>query len=97
MLSFGGHGDLPRTLRYLCTGVQPDGSVRPPHDYGVAIILLGVADRVVPADQVEPLRQAILAFLHASHVDMVDKPQADARVRRGRASWRRRCRSRRGR
>ena len=25
VLSFGGHGDLPRTLRYLCTGVQPDG------------------------------------------------------------------------
>ena len=25
VMSFGGHGDLPRTLRYLCTGVQPDG------------------------------------------------------------------------
>ena len=48
VMSFGGHGDLPRTLRYLCTGVQPDGVVRPPHDYGIAIILLGVADRVVP-------------------------------------------------
>ena len=76
VMSFGGHGDLPRTLRYLCTGVQPDGAVRPPHDYGVAIILLGVADRVVPDDQAQPLRDAILAFLHASHVDMVDKPRA---------------------
>ena len=76
VMSFGGHGDLPRTLRYLCTGLQPDGSVRPPHDYGVAIILLGVARRVVPAEQVEPLKAAILAFLHASHVDMVDKAQA---------------------
>ena len=28
---------------------QPDGSLRPPHDYGVVIILLGVADRRVPA------------------------------------------------
>ena len=42
VLSFGGHGDLPRTLRYLCTGILPDGRVRPPHDYGVVIILLGV-------------------------------------------------------
>ena len=73
VMSFGGHGDLPRTLRYLCTGVQPDGSTRPPHDYGVAIILLGVADRVVPPEQVAPLREAIVAFLEASHVDMVDK------------------------
>ena len=73
VLSFGGHGDLPRTLRYLCTGVQPDGTVYPPHDYGVAIILLGVADRVVPPAQAEPLRETIRAFLHASHVDMIDK------------------------
>ena len=76
VLSFGGHGDLPRTLRYLCTGILPDGRVRPPHDYGVVIILLGVADRMVPAEQVEPLRQGILAFLNASHLDMVDKPRA---------------------
>lgn len=73
VMSFGGHGDLPRTLRYLCTGVQPDGATRPPHDYGIAIILLGVAERVVPAEQVAPLRTAILAYLEASHVDMVDK------------------------
>ena len=51
VLSFGGHGDLPRTLRYLCTGVQPGRPSRPPHDYGVVIILLGVADRVVPASR----------------------------------------------
>jgi dienelactone hydrolase len=76
VLSFGGHGDLPRTLRYLCTGIQPDDSKRPPHDYGVAIILLGVADRVVPTVQVEPLRTAILEFLHASHLDMYDKAKA---------------------
>ena len=76
VLSFGGHGDLPRTLRYLCTGTLADGRVRPPHDYGVVIILLGVAERVVPAEQVEPLRRGILAFLNASHLDMVDKPRA---------------------
>jgi pimeloyl-ACP methyl ester carboxylesterase len=76
VLSFGGHGDLPRTLRYLCTGNQPDGSHRPPHDYGVVIILLSVADKVVPADQVAPLRESLLTFLEASRLDMVDKPRA---------------------
>ena len=55
VMSFGGHGDLPRTLRYLCTGIQADGAHRPPHDYGVVIILLSVAERVVPPDQVAPL------------------------------------------
>jgi pimeloyl-ACP methyl ester carboxylesterase len=76
VLSFGGHGDFPRTLRFLCTGTQPDGSYRQPHDYGVAIILLGVADQMVPPPQVEPLKHAIRTFLEASHVDMVDKPRA---------------------
>src|SRR5205807_4459274 len=68
VMAFGGHDDLPRVLRYLCTGVEPahprevrlDAEAppvaRPPHDYGVAVILLGVADRVVPPDQVEGLR-----------------------------------------
>jgi len=73
VLSFGGHGDLPRTLHYLCTGNMPGGGSRPPHDYGIAIILLGVADRMVPPEQARPLEQAILAFLHASHVDVLDK------------------------
>lgn len=75
-LSFGGHADLPRTLKYLCTGQLPDGSRHPPHDYGVVIILLGLADRMVPPDQVEALRLGILTFLEASHADMVDKPRA---------------------
>ena len=84
VMSFGGHGDLPRTLRYLCTGRLHDGSYRAPHDYGIAIILLGVADRMVPPDQAQPLRDAILAFLHASHVDMWDKAQAQAEFSRAR-------------
>lgn len=75
-LSFGGHGDFPRTLRFLCTGEQPDGSYRRPHDYGVAIILLGVADQMVPPGQADKLRHAILTFLEASHADMVDKAAA---------------------
>ncbi len=85
VMSFGGHGDFPRTLRYLCTGEQPDGTIRPPHDYGVAIILLGVADRLVPPEQVEPLRTSILAFLEASRLHLVDKAESDRQFERVRA------------
>ncbi|PYR90663.1 MAG: hypothetical protein DMF84_19635 [Acidobacteria bacterium] len=84
-MSFGGHGDLPRTLRYLCTGIQPDGAARPPHDYGLAIVLLGAADNVVPRQQVQPLRDAILSFLEASRLDMVDKPRAAAEFARAKS------------
>jgi dienelactone hydrolase len=85
VLSLGGHGELSRTLRYLCTGIQADGAVRPPHDYGVVIILLGVADRVVPGDQVPQLREALLTFLEASRLDLFDKAQSAAEAQRARA------------
>jgi dienelactone hydrolase len=85
VMSFGGHGDLPRTLRYLCTGIRPDGSQRPPHDYGVVIILLSVADQVVPPDQVEPLRKVILTYLEASRLDLVDKNESWNTYQRARA------------
>jgi hypothetical protein len=100
VMSFGGHGDLPRVMRYLCSGNAPamppldDGareipgaehvSIKPPHDYGVAVVLSGVADRVVPADQVEPLRQGILTFLTASSLDMIDKARAEVEFKRAR-------------
>lgn len=85
VLSLGGHGDLRRTLRYLCTGVLADGTRWPPHDYGVAITLLTVADRVVPPAQVEPLRTGILTFLEASRLDALDKTLAAAAFARARA------------
>jgi pimeloyl-ACP methyl ester carboxylesterase len=85
VFSFGGHGDLPRVLRYLCTGLEPlrpddpagtPAHVRPPHDYGVAVILVGIADRMVPPAQVEPLRRGIVTFLTASQLDPIDKAKA---------------------
>lgn len=85
VMSFGGHGDLPRTLRYLCTGIQHDGTHRPPHDYGVAIILLSLAERVGPAEQAAPLRTAILTFLEGSRLDLVDKARSAAEFERARA------------
>jgi hypothetical protein len=100
VMSFGGHGDLPRVMRYLCSGNAPampplgeatrdvagaeHVSIRPPHDYGVAVVLLGVADQVVPPDQVEPLRQGILTFLTASSLDMIDKARAKVEFTRAR-------------
>jgi pimeloyl-ACP methyl ester carboxylesterase len=85
VFSFGGHGDLPRVLRYLCTGLEPlrpgdppgtPAHMRAPHDYGVAVILVGIADRMVPAEQVEPLRRGIVAFLTASQLDPIDREKA---------------------
>jgi dienelactone hydrolase len=103
VFSFGGHADLPRTLKYLCTGVmppppdsesalsrlrprstssegRPDPLVQPPppHDYGVAMILLGLVERLVPRAQVAPLRAAVHRFLLASAWDRDDKPRAQA-------------------
>ncbi len=88
VFSFGGHSNFPRVLRFLCAGKEPAppgprGAAmasgerdRRPHDYGVAIVLLGGADRVVPAEQVGPLRTAILTFLLASHYELIDRRKA---------------------
>lgn len=88
VFSFGGHGDLPRVMRYLATGeaAKVEGiDVPPPHDYGVAVILYGLADRgVVPADQVEPLRAGIETFLYASQLTLVNMDQANATFKKAR-------------
>ena len=88
VFAFGGHDDLSRVLRYLCTGSEPYPahelgvqSDRPfvlaPHDYGVAVILLAAADRVVPKAQAAPLREAVRRYLFASALDSnVDKSAA---------------------
>jgi dienelactone hydrolase len=76
VLSFGGHGDLSRTMRYLATGRLPDGRIYPPHDYGVVIILLNTAELLLPHEQVEPLREGVRTFLRASHVAMIDEERA---------------------
>ena len=82
VLSFGGHGDLDRVMRYLTTGEAPEVTgleTHPPHDYGVAVILYGLADRgVVPPDQVVPLREGIETFLLASQLTLVNMDQANA-------------------
>ncbi|MBK5298623.1 MAG: hypothetical protein JJE40_15830, partial [Vicinamibacteria bacterium] len=94
VFSFGGHGDLARVLRYLCTGLEPllpdtpDGTAprfRAPHDYGVAVILLGLADRMVPRDQVDALRGGLETFLTASQLTLVDMNKATATFKQSQA------------
>lgn len=101
VLSFGGHGDLARVMRYLTSGTTPAPPADPsaggalvgaeqmrvaaPHDYGVTVVLLTFADRVVPAEQVEPLRRAILVYLTASSLTLVDMTKAEAEFARAQA------------
>jgi fermentation-respiration switch protein FrsA (DUF1100 family) len=85
VLSVGGHGHLGRVVRYLCTGRLPDGTYFKPHDYGVVVALNNAAERLVPSDQVTPLREGIKTFMSASHLDMVDKPAARKEFDRARA------------
>jgi dienelactone hydrolase len=75
-LSFGGHGNLPRVLRYLCTGA---GSWRPPHDYALAVLLHQAAELAVPADQVAALRRGVELFLEASALSRTDVQEARRR------------------
>jgi pimeloyl-ACP methyl ester carboxylesterase len=56
--------------------------VHPPHDYGVAVVLLTLAGELVPPEQVGPLSAGIEGFLLASSLDMVDKPRALAEFAR---------------
>ena len=69
-------------MRYLATGEAPQVAgleTHPPHDYGVAVILYGLADRgVVPMDQVAALREGIETFLLASQLTLVSMDQATA-------------------
>lgn len=73
VLSFGGHGNLPRVLRYLCTG---EGGARPPHVYSLAVVLHQAAELAVPAEQVAALRAGIEAFLDASAVNRLEPKKA---------------------
>jgi hypothetical protein len=98
LVSFGGHGNLARVMHYLTSGevvgdleaarrsrvVQgaEHVEVHPPHDYGVAVVLLTLASELVPPEQVKPLSTGIEGFLLASSLDMVDKPRAAAEFAR---------------
>jgi alpha-beta hydrolase superfamily lysophospholipase len=99
VLSFGGHADLLRVLRFLCQGQKGDLDaalralaiggqhihVPAPHDYGGVVTLLNLVARVVPDAQAAPLEEAITTFLEASSIDRLDPPRAMAYFARARA------------
>jgi hypothetical protein len=89
VVSFGGHADLPRVMRFLATGEEvavPGITLHPPHDYGVAVILHGLADHgVVPADQVASLREGIAIFLLGSQQTVLTPDKAVDTFARARA------------
>jgi dienelactone hydrolase len=76
VLSLGGHGNLPRVMRYLCTGIEPTGAHRPPHDYALAVLLYGAAASMVPPEQVDGLHRGLATFLHASAIDKAEPETA---------------------
>ncbi len=88
VVSFGGHADLPRVLRYLSTGEEarvPGVETLPPHDYGVAVILYQFADQgIVPPDQIAPLRKGVETFLYASQLTLRDMNEANATFQKAR-------------
>ena len=88
VVSFGGHGDLRRVLRYIATGESPSVpgvTVYPPHDYAVSVVLYGLADRgLVPPAQVGRLRDGIETFLYASQLTLVDMTRANDTFARAR-------------
>lgn len=92
VMSFGGHGDLARAMHYLMSGeVLGDlekakkssavlgadhVSVHKPHDYGLAVTLLNLADRLVPPEQVGPLSKGIDGFLLGSSLAVAHSDKA---------------------
>jgi dienelactone hydrolase len=93
VFALGGYDDLPRVVRYLVSGEipQPPGrrpagpELRQPHDYGQAVILLAIADRLVPPEQVPALTTAVRRFLDASYEERIDQERASDAMQ---ALWR---------
>ncbi len=84
IVSLGGHADLPRAMAYACTGRLPDGSIRPPHDYGAVLALRAAIPHLVPREQATALDRAVVTFLDASSYATFDMAKgmalmADAR------------------
>lgn len=83
VLAIGGHGDLPRTLDTLAGGILTDSSEATTDAFGLAIVLASVAPRVVPPEQVAPLRQWARTFLTAAHLPFDDPAREQLFVEAG--------------
>ncbi|GIW71662.1 MAG: hypothetical protein KatS3mg102_1204 [Planctomycetota bacterium] len=69
--ALGGHADLDAVIEYLCTGGTEPGEPLPPHVYAVAVLLRLLAERCVPAPQVQALRGWLLAYLREGESEAV--------------------------
>jgi dienelactone hydrolase len=82
-LCLGAEARPPRQIR-LPRATGADGETeqfaRRPDDYGVAVVLLAVADRIVPRPQVAALRAAVRRFLEASALERDDQPRAEREI-----------------
>jgi hypothetical protein len=78
-------GDLAAARRSRVVLGAEHVQVHPPHDYGLAVVLLTVAGELVPPQQVASLLAGIEGFLLASSLDMVDKPRAAEEFKRMRS------------
>ena len=79
-VSLGGHGDLGQVLDYVCTGRLPDGTVRAPHDYSVAVVALAAVPHLVPPAEVTDLARGIVLFLEASADESPEGAEAQGRL-----------------
>ncbi len=75
-VSLGGYADLPRVLRYLCTGRLADGTVRPPHDYGLAVMVRAALPRLVAPGDLDAADRALVTFLGASSLAATEPARA---------------------
>jgi dienelactone hydrolase len=78
-LCLGSEARPPHQLRLTLDATKDVADqlfVRPPDGYAVALILMGVAERVAPPRQVTALRDAVRRFLLASTLDRVDTAKA---------------------
>jgi hypothetical protein len=78
-LCLGSEARPPHQLRLTLDATKDVADqlfVHPPHDYAVAVVLMGVAEHVAPPRQVPALRDAVRRFLLASALDRVDTARA---------------------
>lgn len=64
VFSFGGHGDIDRTMEYLVTGKLPEGGYQDPHIYAVAVVLYKYLEHLVSAQELPLMRECLLDYLH---------------------------------
>lgn len=91
VFAFGGHGDLDSVMRFLASGPAPGSGIPAPHPYGQAVVMRTLAPHLVPPDQVEPFRAALLLFLQERHeafrAAVVALPEAAKRLATLAAEW----------